>query len=104
MAGPLGWADGRGPILVSAAMTDVLGKLALLIAIGLAAGFLAATLLGERRRYGILGFIVVGAIGAIGGNYAFKSLEVPNVHPLLQFVAALIGSLVLVLFLRVLRR
>lgn len=83
---------------------DVLGRLALLIVIGFAAGFLAATLLGERRRYSVLGYIVVGAIGAIGGNYAFKNLEVPNVGPLLQLAAALIGSLVLVLILRLLRR
>ena len=79
-------------------------KLATLILIGLVAGFVAATLVGERRRYGILGYIVVGAIGAIGGSYVFGALELPNVGLVPQLIAALAGSIVLVLLLRLLRR
>jgi len=82
----------------------VLFEIAYLVLIGFVAGFLAATLLGERRRYGILGYIVVGAIGAIGGNYAFSSLQIPNAGILLKLVAAFLGSIVLVLILRLLRR
>jgi uncharacterized membrane protein YeaQ/YmgE (transglycosylase-associated protein family) len=83
---------------------EVLLAFALLIGIGLVAGFLAATILGERRRYGLFGYVVVGAIGAIAGRYAFKSLGFPVEHWGLVIVPALAGSLVLVLFLRLLRR
>ena len=79
-------------------------KIVTLILIGLVAGFVAATLVGERRRYGILGYIVVGAIGAIGGSYVFGALELPNVGLVPQLIAALAGSIVLVLLLRLLRR
>ena len=34
------------------------------VTLGLIAGFLAAWILGERRRYGLLGYLVIGAIGA----------------------------------------
>jgi len=82
----------------------VLIEIIYLIAIGLAAGFLAATILGERRRYGIVGYIVVGAIGAIAGNYIFGSLQLPNVGVFPRLIAAFAGSLVLVLLLRLFRR
>lgn len=79
-------------------------RLATLIVIGLIAGFLAAWVLGERRRYGLLGYLVLGAIGAIGGSYAFKSFGLPNVGFVPELIAALVGSLVVVLLLRLLRR
>jgi uncharacterized membrane protein YeaQ/YmgE (transglycosylase-associated protein family) len=85
-------------------MHDTLLNAALLLFIGLVAGFLAATVLGERRRYGIFGYLVVGVIGALGGSYAFKSANIPTASPLLTLVAALVGALVLVAVLRVLRR
>jgi len=82
----------------------VLIEILYLAAIGLVAGFLAATILGERRRYGIVGYIVVGAIGAIAGSYTFGSLELPNVGILPRLIAAFAGSLVLILLLRLVRR
>jgi uncharacterized membrane protein YeaQ/YmgE (transglycosylase-associated protein family) len=75
-----------------------------LILIGLVAGWLAATLLGERRRYGVLGHIVVGVVGAIAGNYILIQLEWPNAGILFRLAAALGGSIVLILLLRLLRR
>jgi uncharacterized membrane protein YeaQ/YmgE (transglycosylase-associated protein family) len=85
-------------------MNDTLLNVALLLLIGLVAGFLAATVLGERRRYGILGYLVVGVIGALGGSYAFKSANIPTASPLLTLLAAFVGAVVLVALLRVLRR
>lgn len=82
----------------------ILTEIFYLVAIGLVAGFLAATILGERRRYGIVGYIVVGAIGAIAGNYIFGSLDLPNVGILPRLIAAVAGSIVLVLLLRLVRR
>lgn len=83
---------------------DTLAKAALLLLIGLVAGFLAATMLGERRRYGIVGYLVIGVVGAIGGNFAFESLNLPTASMLLTLVAAFAGSIVLILLLRLLRR
>jgi uncharacterized membrane protein YeaQ/YmgE (transglycosylase-associated protein family) len=85
-------------------MRGTLLDLALLVLIGLVAGFLAATVLGERRRYGIFGYLVVGMIGALGGSYAFKSLSIPTANIFLTLIAAFIGAVVLVALLRVLRR
>jgi uncharacterized membrane protein YeaQ/YmgE (transglycosylase-associated protein family) len=85
-------------------MQDTLIYGALLLLIGLVAGFLAATVLGERRRYGVMGYLVVGVIGALGGSYAFKSLNIPTASIFLTLVAAFVGAVVLVALLRVLRR
>ena len=85
-------------------MQSTLFDAALLLLIGLVAGFLAATVLGERRRYGIVGYLIVGVIGALGGSYAFKSLQIPTARPELALIAAFVGSLVLIIFLRLLRR
>ena len=76
----------------------------LLLLIGLVAGFIAATLLGERRRYGLVGYLVVGVIGALGGSYVFKSLNLPTASTLLTLFAAIVGALVLILVLRIVRR
>jgi uncharacterized membrane protein YeaQ/YmgE (transglycosylase-associated protein family) len=85
-------------------MRGTLLDLALLVLIGLVAGFLAATVLGERRRYGIFGYLVVGMIGALGGSYAFTSMYLPTARIELRLLAAFIGAAVLVALLRVLRR
>ena len=85
-------------------MQKTLLDIALLILIGLVAGFLAATVLGERRRYGIFGYLVVGMIGAVGGSYAFTSMNLPTARPEIALLAAFIGAVVLVALLRVLRR
>lgn len=85
-------------------MQKTLLDIALLILIGLAAGFLAATVLGERRRYGVFGYLVVGMIGAVGGRYAFTSLNLPTARPEIALLAAFVGAVVLVALLRVLRR
>lgn len=85
-------------------MHGTLIDLALLLLIGLVAGFLAATVLGERRRYGIFGYLVVGMVGAVGGRYAFTSMNLPTARPEIALLAAFVGAVVLVALLRVLRR
>lgn len=85
-------------------MRDTLLDLALLILVGLAAGFLSATILGERRRYSIFGYLVVGSIGALGGNFAFTAMQFPIARLELRLLAAIAGATVLVALLRLLRR
>jgi uncharacterized membrane protein YeaQ/YmgE (transglycosylase-associated protein family) len=83
---------------------EILEKIALLLLIGLVAGFLAATLLGERRRYGVVGYLVVGVVGAIGGNFAFDKLQLPSTGTEWRLISGVAGAIVLVLLLRLLRR
>jgi len=83
---------------------EILEKIALLLLIGLVAGFLAATLLGERRRYGVVGYLVVGVDGAIGGNFAFDKLQLPSTGIEWRLISGVAGAIVLVLLLRLLRR
>jgi uncharacterized membrane protein YeaQ/YmgE (transglycosylase-associated protein family) len=85
-------------------MHETLLNAALLLLVGLVAGFLAATVLGERRRYGVFGYLVVGVIGALGGSYAFKSLNIPTASAVLTLLAAFVGAVVLVALLRLFRR
>lgn len=83
---------------------NVLFEIAYLVIIGFVAGWLASTIVGDRRRYGLMGYMIVGVVGAIGGNYAFASLQLPNAGIALKLLAALVGALVLVVILRLLRR
>ncbi|MCW5773099.1 MAG: GlsB/YeaQ/YmgE family stress response membrane protein [Rhodospirillaceae bacterium] len=83
---------------------DLLGRLAILIVVGFAAGWIAATVLGERQKFGILGYIVVGAIGAIAGKAVFGWLHLPNVGFVIELIAGIVGAVVLVTLLRLLRR
>lgn len=82
----------------------ILVDAAYLLLIGLVAGFLAATLLGERRRFGIVGYIVVGVIGAIAGRSIFEALNLPNIGTVWRLVAGVAGAIVLLLLLRLVRR
>jgi uncharacterized membrane protein YeaQ/YmgE (transglycosylase-associated protein family) len=82
---------------------DVLFRLAELILIGLVAGVFAATVFGVRRRFSVLGYVVVGAIGAIAGKYAFGQLHLPNVGIVMELIAGIVGAVVLILLLRLLR-
>ena len=78
--------------------------LAYLLLIGLVAGFVAATLMGERRRYSIVGYIAVGVVGAIAGRSIFEALSLPNIGTVWRLVAGVAGAIVLILLLRLFRR
>lgn len=74
--------------------------------VGLVAGFLAGKLLGAESK-GIVANLVIGGIGAIIGGYLFGRLGI-GVHglpPILwELAAAVIGSMILLVLLRFIRK
>jgi uncharacterized membrane protein YeaQ/YmgE (transglycosylase-associated protein family) len=79
-----------------------LWDIAMLLAIGLVAGWLASRLIGERR-YGLLGVLVIGVIGALLGNALFRAVNLPTSHIVFWFASALAGALLLMVLLRLVR-
>ncbi len=76
-----------------------------LIIIGGIAGLLADALVGGLRL-GILGSIVIGMIGAFLGNWLFSllNIRIPASPLIVSIVTAFVGSVILMLFLRGIRR
>ena len=70
--------------------------------IGLAAGWLAALILGERR-FGLLGYLVVGVAGSFVGSFLFRLAGFAAQGWFAHLVAAIAGALILIAVLRALR-
>lgn len=83
--------------------------LIILLVVGLVAGWLAAALMKEKRM-GILGYVVIGVVGAFLGYFLFREfglfgelgLDPAKIFP--QLIAAFVGAVILLLILRVVRR
>lgn len=73
------------------------------ILIGLAAGWLAAQILKERR-IGLLGSLVIGVVGAIIGAYIFEFLGISFGGLIGNLVSALVGAIVLLYIIRAIRK
>ena len=74
------------------------------IVIGLLAGWLAGLLM-KGGGYGIIGDIIVGVLGSLVGGYLFKTLGGSLGGGLAaNLIVATVGAVVLILFLRVLKR
>ena len=74
--------------------------------VGLVAGFLAGKLLGAES-HGIVANLIIGVIGAIIGGYLFGHLgiAVHGMPPILsELVAAIAGSMILLVLLRFIRK
>jgi uncharacterized membrane protein YeaQ/YmgE (transglycosylase-associated protein family) len=69
------------------------------ILIGLAAGFLAGTVV-KGSGFGILGDLVVGVIGALLGGWIFGLLGIAAGGLLGALITAFVGAVVLLLLLR----
>ena len=74
--------------------------------VGLVAGFLAGKLMGAES-HGIVANLIIGVIGAIIGGSLFHRLGI-GIHgmaPLLtELVAAVVGSMILLVLLRFIRK
>ncbi len=79
--------------------------LLILIIIGGVAGLLADALVGGVR-IGIIGAIVIGVIGAFLGNWLFAQLHIRIAANslLVSIITAFVGSVILLLLLRGIRR
>ena len=74
-------------------------NLIVLIVVGIVAGWLAGRIM--RSRYGLLGDLVVGVLGAFLGSWLFGLLHFnPGGGILGTFITALVGAIVLLLLVR----
>lgn len=74
------------------------------ILIGLSAGWLAGQIMGTGD-HGLIGDLVVGAIGALFGGFLFRTVGVPVGSGLLgSLIVATVGAITLIAGLRLLRR
>ena len=78
----------------------------LFLLVGLAAGFIAGKVLRDQS-HGILANLIIGVIGAMIGGFLFAHLGIGmrGMAPLLsELLAAIVGSVILLLLLRAIRR
>jgi len=74
--------------------------------VGLVAGFLAGKLMGAESQ-GIVANLIIGVIGAIIGGFLFHrlGLGIRGMAPLLiELAAAIVGSIILLILLRFIRK
>ena len=74
--------------------------------VGLVAGWLGSKALGDKSG-GVIASLVIGVIGAIIGGFLFSRLGItaPGLPPLLyKLIAAVVGSVILLLVLRLVRK
>jgi uncharacterized membrane protein YeaQ/YmgE (transglycosylase-associated protein family) len=78
----------------------------LFLLVGLVAGWLGGKALGAESG-GVIANLVIGVIGAVLGGFLFSRLGIPmmGLPPLLyRLVAAVVGSVILLILLRFVRR
>ena len=71
--------------------------------IGLCAGWLAGRIT-KRSGFGLVGDLIVGAIGALLGGFLFGLLGIAAYGKLGQLLVATVGAIVLLVLLRALGR
>jgi len=84
----------------------MLEELIIFLVIGLAAGWAGARLVGGKAD-GLFSNLAIGVIGAVLGGYIFRRLGIAITgvpHLVNSFVAALTGSIVLLVVLRLARK
>jgi uncharacterized membrane protein YeaQ/YmgE (transglycosylase-associated protein family) len=80
-----------------------LTALILFLLIGIAAGWLASTLM-KGRGLGLLGNLVVGVIGAFLGGFLFNMVGISAGGPLVGLlITATVGAVVLLLLIRLIK-
>jgi uncharacterized membrane protein YeaQ/YmgE (transglycosylase-associated protein family) len=81
------------------------GEWQLLLLFGVVAGWAAGFIVGERS-FGVIGSLVIGLLGAVVGGFVLRhsGLQVDNNDTSVAFGTALIGSLMLLMLVKLLRR
>jgi uncharacterized membrane protein YeaQ/YmgE (transglycosylase-associated protein family) len=72
------------------------------IIIGIAAGWLAGQVM-KGSGYGLLGDLIIGAIGGLIGGYVFGLLKIKSEGLLGALITATIGAILLIVVVRALR-
>ncbi|MDO9100150.1 MAG: GlsB/YeaQ/YmgE family stress response membrane protein [Caldisericota bacterium] len=73
------------------------------IIIGIAAGWLAGQVM-KGSGYGLLGDLIIGAIGGVVGGYVFGLLKIKSVGLLGALITATVGAILLIVVVRGIRR
>lgn len=73
------------------------------IIIGIAAGWLAGQVM-KGSGYGLLGDLIIGAIGGVVGGYVFGLLKIKSVGLLGSLITATVGAILLIVVVRGIRR
>jgi uncharacterized membrane protein YeaQ/YmgE (transglycosylase-associated protein family) len=71
--------------------------------IGLVAGWIASMLM-KDGRHGVLGYIVIGVVGALLGGWLFGVLGISAGGLIGSIITAVVGAIVLIVLLRLIRR
>ena len=71
--------------------------------IGLIAGWVASLVM-KDGRHGILGYMIIGVIGALLGGWLFGVLGIFAGGLLGQLITAFVGAVILIFLLRLIRR
>jgi uncharacterized membrane protein YeaQ/YmgE (transglycosylase-associated protein family) len=71
-----------------------LWHLIVFLAVGLAAGWLAGKIM-KGRGFGLLGNLVVGAIGSFVGGLVFRLIGLAPTHIVGSLISAVVGAIVL---------
>jgi uncharacterized membrane protein YeaQ/YmgE (transglycosylase-associated protein family) len=70
--------------------------------IGLIAGWLASVVM--KDRHGLLGYLIIGVIGALLGGWLFGLLGIATGGIVGSLITAFVGAVVLIFLLRLIRR
>lgn len=71
--------------------------------IGLAAGWLAGTIM-KGSGFGLIGNLVVGVIGALLGGFIFDVLSIQSYGPVGSLVTSVVGAVALLALIRVIKK
>ena len=74
------------------------------ILVGIVAGFIASKLMKSGAGFGLIGYLVVGVIGAVIGGFLVKLLCVAAAGILWGIVTATVGAMIFIALLRFIRR
>jgi len=72
------------------------------IIIGIAAGWLAGQVM-KGSGYGLIGDLVIGAIGGLVGGYIFALLKIKSSGLLGSLITAVVGAILLIIVVRAVR-
>ena len=80
-----------------------LWSLILFLLVGLAAGWLAGTIM-KGRGFGLLGNLAVGVIGSFVGGLLFRLIGLAPTHIVGSLISAVVGAIVLLYLVALFRR
>jgi len=72
------------------------------IIIGIAAGWIAGQVM-KGSGYGLLGDLIIGAMGGLIGGYVFGLLKIPSNGLWGALITAVVGAILLIVVVRALR-